>query len=589
MATNTASCLAFGACSAAILFLARLRRDRGELELGILAAVGGHGTKKNKGPPMRVKNGIVYKPFQPSGAGRKISRGEAEVSFYNQVGDNPVVEFLPKYYGVETTTDGTTYLKLEDVTEGMKHPCILDLKMGTQTYDEEATPEKIAKEKKKYPPQSVIGFRFTGMKWWLVEEKEYAQSTREWCMSLQPDDIPLALTSFFDNGRIVRKELVASVLRQLKRLRSCFADHPKWRMYGSSILIVYDGDESNDNVVVKVIDFAHVFPIKDGGVDAGYLHGIDFLANALRKCASKSGGTMKIVSSTVSQVGGAHGNIGSDGNRLTKVEDKATQFDTELEFYATARDANDSLYTVMPDLLGADTNSSPRKMFLSDVTAQVRSAGGEEISIMDVKLGRHSFGSACPNKPEARYKQKYDAFASSLSSDTTARLWTSLGFEARGPPSMLASPPLLGKRDYLAFRDASTTSAVAGFRLTASKHPGGGVSQVDSKSIATVGEFIVKLGEFLEPTSSGTSRREIAMRFAAELSRVHDAAKASDLVASRELVGTSLLLVHSSSRATIAWIDFANANKAAGDEKHRDANGILDGIQELRNAVKEFY
>jgi hypothetical protein len=44
------------------------------------------------------------------------------------------------------------------------NPSVLDLKMGTQTYDENAKPEKIAAEISKYPPQKDLGFRFTGMK-----------------------------------------------------------------------------------------------------------------------------------------------------------------------------------------------------------------------------------------------------------------------------------------------------------------------------------------------------------------------------------------------------------------------------------------
>jgi len=55
-------------------------------------------------------------------------------------------------------------LKLEDVTFPFRHPSVLDLKMGTQTYDESAKPEKIAAEVAKYPPQKELGFRFTGMK-----------------------------------------------------------------------------------------------------------------------------------------------------------------------------------------------------------------------------------------------------------------------------------------------------------------------------------------------------------------------------------------------------------------------------------------
>ena len=229
--------------------------------------------------------------------------------------------------------------------------------------------------KEKYPPQSTIGFRFVGMKWWLVDEKEYAQSTREWCMSLTPDDIPVALMSFFDNGRTVRKDLIPSLLEQLRAIRTCRADNPKWRMYGSSILVVYDGaDDARHDVVVKIIDFAHVFPIRDGGVDAGYIHGVDFMIQALE-------GSRAI--SPMPQVGGAHGNIGSDGKRLTKVEDKPTQFDTELAFYVSARDADDPLYAVMPDLIDQDIASSPRTMVLSDITSHVR-APGDDVSIMDV-------------------------------------------------------------------------------------------------------------------------------------------------------------------------------------------------------------
>ena len=55
-------------------------------------------------------------------------------------------------------------MQLEDITFPFRHPSVLDLKMGSQTYDESAKPEKIAAEIEKYPPQKELGFRFTGMK-----------------------------------------------------------------------------------------------------------------------------------------------------------------------------------------------------------------------------------------------------------------------------------------------------------------------------------------------------------------------------------------------------------------------------------------
>lgn len=72
-------------------------------------------------------------------------------------------------------------------------PCVLDLKMGRQSYCDGASPDKVAKEKAKYPPQEAVGFRFAGMRGYV--SGDLVESTREWCFSLQPDQIPDALES----------------------------------------------------------------------------------------------------------------------------------------------------------------------------------------------------------------------------------------------------------------------------------------------------------------------------------------------------------------------------------------------------------
>lgn len=51
---------------------------------------------------------------------------------------------------------------MEDVTIGYQRPAILDLKMGQVTYDPIAKPEKIEKERIKYPPQAKMGMRILG-------------------------------------------------------------------------------------------------------------------------------------------------------------------------------------------------------------------------------------------------------------------------------------------------------------------------------------------------------------------------------------------------------------------------------------------
>ena len=58
------------------------------------------------------------------------------------------------------------FMKLENLLEDMKHPCVLDIKMGRKTYDPYASKEKIAMETAKFPPAKNIGYQISGM---LVE------------------------------------------------------------------------------------------------------------------------------------------------------------------------------------------------------------------------------------------------------------------------------------------------------------------------------------------------------------------------------------------------------------------------------------
>ena len=56
------------------------------------------------------------------------------------------------------------YFRLEDITKQFKNPNILDVKVGPITYDPDATPEKIAQEKSKYPPLPLVRFQLIGMR-----------------------------------------------------------------------------------------------------------------------------------------------------------------------------------------------------------------------------------------------------------------------------------------------------------------------------------------------------------------------------------------------------------------------------------------
>ena len=53
---------------------------------------------------------------------------------------------------------------MEDIVSRFRKPCIMDIKVGRRVWDDFAEQDKIDREKKKYPPQEIIGFRIIGMR-----------------------------------------------------------------------------------------------------------------------------------------------------------------------------------------------------------------------------------------------------------------------------------------------------------------------------------------------------------------------------------------------------------------------------------------
>ena len=101
------------------------------------------------------------------------------------------------------------------------------------------------------------------------------------------------------------------------------------------------------------------------------------------------------------------------------------------------------------------------------------------------------------NVPGASYYNKYASFVLKLVPSRASRIWAGLpGVESRDGPSCLKDG-LLGKRDYLRFRDATTTSAIYGYRLSGLRHGDYAVSQNEARSIENQDQFCEKLERFL--------------------------------------------------------------------------------------------
>lgn len=279
--------------------------------------VGGHAG-------LLASDGLVYKPL-PAG-----KRGEAELRFYADVfapdrQDRPPATLMPRFAGLHIEPAaagdaGRTFLRLEDVTAPFVRPCIMDIKMGVQAWDEDATAAKIAKEACKYPTQQLVGFRLTGMRVWdwtrgidshaLAPPQPlsstnggYREHGRAFGYRLTQSALGTAFREYLFDGTRVRAELLPPFIEKLLAVRGWFAGQGEFRFYGSSLLFVYEGDpaaaaaaasgatappaaastavaatttlspaaaaaatSSASNVSppavdVRMIDFAHVFPI----------------------------------------------------------------------------------------------------------------------------------------------------------------------------------------------------------------------------------------------------------------------------------------------------------------------------------------
>jgi hypothetical protein len=166
---------------------------------------------------------------------------------------------------------------LENLTYNLNTPCVLDLKIGTQCYDDDATQEKMNYEISKFPFQSEIGFRFSGMKVW--NGSEWKQWDRHWGRSIQLNDIPGAFVDFFTRDGSLQKKVISIFLDRLKSLETAFKEQPKYKFIASSLLFVYDIVNGTPVVDLRSIDFAHVSLCSKP--DSGYLVGLSKIISYL--------------------------------------------------------------------------------------------------------------------------------------------------------------------------------------------------------------------------------------------------------------------------------------------------------------------
>ncbi|VDN02981.1 unnamed protein product [Thelazia callipaeda] len=217
------------------------------------------------------------------------------VAFYNKLKqqnhENVTIlklkSFIPKFYGLKSIQIGKKKVEciiLEDLTYCYKYPCIMDIKVGKVTYDPCATKAKRLSEIIKYPEQESLGFRLTGYRMRIDDNINNLRiRDKKWGKSRTLENIVEAFAEFL-SARVEEKMIVAEeTLRQLYDLQKWFRSQRVFHFYASSILLIYESSlERDSNVLVKLIDFSHVFSA-NGVVDENYLFGLDNMVSIIEK------------------------------------------------------------------------------------------------------------------------------------------------------------------------------------------------------------------------------------------------------------------------------------------------------------------